>query len=169
MRQVGNEVLHDFHVRQRRDPDLALQLLDRGGAGEPVRAFHVHRARSADALAAGAAEGQGRVDLVLDLDERVEDHRPAFVEVDGVLVVARIGAGVGVVAVDFEGPKPLAFFGLPVAAAGDLAVLGKGEFGHGEPLARGQSLFKAAPRRARGCLRNARRAPPFDRVLRGDA
>jgi hypothetical protein len=47
------------------------------GAGERVGAVDVHRAGAADALAAGAAEGQRRIDLVLDLDQRVEHHRPA--------------------------------------------------------------------------------------------
>ena len=46
-------------------------------AGEVVGAVDVHRARAADALAAGAAEGEGGIDLVLDLDQRVQHHRPA--------------------------------------------------------------------------------------------
>src|SRR3546814_5720482 len=79
-----------FRSRQRRDPDLALHVLDRGGAGEAVAAVHVHRAGAANPLAAGAAEGQRRVLLALDLDERVEDHRAARVEVDVERVVARI-------------------------------------------------------------------------------
>ena len=45
-------------------------------------AADVHRTGAADAFAAGPAEGEGRVDLVFDLDERVEHHRPAGVEVD---------------------------------------------------------------------------------------
>ncbi len=63
----------------------------------------VHCARSADALPAGPAEGQGGVDLVLDLDERVQDHGPALVEVHVVLLHAGLGAGgVRVPAVDGE-------------------------------------------------------------------
>src|SRR4029079_6659633 len=101
-------------MRQRRDLDLAPQIFDRGGAGEAVAPFHVHRAGPADALAARPAEGEGRVDLILDLDQRVEDHRPALVEVDGVTVEARVRAAFGVVAVDFEGPEPFALLGLPL-------------------------------------------------------
>ena len=77
----------------------------------PLRAVHVHRAGAANALAAGAAEGQRRVDLVLDLDQRVEDHRPAVVEIDLERVVARILAAVGIVAVDLEALRPLAALG----------------------------------------------------------
>ena len=46
--------------------------------------------RAADAFAAGAAEGQRRVDLVLDLDQRVQNHRAAGVHVDVVGVGARV-------------------------------------------------------------------------------
>jgi hypothetical protein len=51
------------------------------GAGERVGAVDVHRAGAADAFAAGAAEGQRRVDLVLDLDQRVENHRAEILNV----------------------------------------------------------------------------------------
>jgi len=82
-------------VRQGRDPDLALQILDRGRAGEAVTPIHVHRARAANPLAARAAEGEGRILLALDLDERVQNHRPAIVEIDLERIVARILALVG--------------------------------------------------------------------------
>jgi hypothetical protein len=102
MGEIGHQVLDHVHVRQRGDADFALQILDRGGAGEAVLAVHVHRARTADAFAARTAEGQGRIDLVLDLEQRVEHHRAAFVEIDLELVVARVLAAVGIVAVDGE-------------------------------------------------------------------
>src|SRR4029079_5305962 len=148
-----------LHVRQRRDLDVALEVVDCSRAGQTVRAFHVHRARSANALRTRAAEGQRRVDLILDLDQCVEDHRTAFVEVDGVAVEARVGAAVRVVAGDLEGPEPFAFLGLPGVAFLDLAVLGKREFSQeetpswAEPLARaglqrkGRPLARAAPGR----------------------
>src|SRR3546814_19414189 len=95
--------LHDalpiFHRGQRGDADLTLQILDRGGAGEAVRAVDVHRARSANALAARAAESERRILIGLDLDQRVEDHRPAIVEINLENVVAgrsaerRVGNG----------------------------------------------------------------------------
>src|SRR3546814_391346 len=92
---VRDQVLDHFHVRQRIDRHRALALdrrplwtrvkralrlaglLDRADAGQRVGAVDVHRARTADALAAGAAERQRGVDLVLDLDQRVQDNRPS--------------------------------------------------------------------------------------------
>ena len=58
LRQIGHEVLHDRHVRQRRDAHRAFHLIDRLQAGERVAAIDVHRAGAADPLPAGAAEGQ---------------------------------------------------------------------------------------------------------------
>jgi hypothetical protein len=106
MGEIGDQVLDHFHVRQRGDADVALQVLDRGGAGEAVAAIHVHRAGTADAFAAGAAEGQRRVLLRLHLDQRVEHHRPAGVEIDLERIVARILAAVGIVAIDRELADP---------------------------------------------------------------
>ena len=134
MGHVGDEVLDHFHVRQGRNLHLALHILDRGGAGEAVLAIDIHRARPANPLAARASEGQCRVDLILDLDDRVEHHRPAFVEVDGVMVVTWICAAVGIVAIDFERLEALARLGLILAPLGDLAVLGKRELSHGRLL-----------------------------------
>src|SRR5690606_25553959 len=66
--QVRDQVLDHVHVRQRVDRHLGLVAVrDRAGARQGVGTVDVHRARTADALAAGPPEGQGRVDLVLDL------------------------------------------------------------------------------------------------------
>src|SRR3546814_18361418 len=73
MAEIGNEVLDDPHVRQRIDSRRRIRFLDESCTGQPVRAVHVHGARTADALPAGAPEGQRRIDVVLDPDERVED------------------------------------------------------------------------------------------------
>src|SRR3546814_7489273 len=81
---------------------LFRSLLDRADAGQRVGAVDVHRARTADALAAGAAEGQRGVDLVLDLDQRVQDHRPALVEVDLVGIGARVIVVVRAPAIQLE-------------------------------------------------------------------
>lgn len=73
-------------------------------AGEGVGAVDVHGARTADTLTARAAEGKGRVELILDADEGVEDHGTGLVEIEGVALHARLlGRGVGVPAVDLEG------------------------------------------------------------------
>src|SRR5262249_62020465 len=52
--QVGNEILHDRQVWQRRNPARSrLQAVDRSEAGEVVLAIDVHRARSAHAFTTG--------------------------------------------------------------------------------------------------------------------
>src|SRR5262249_59267053 len=59
--EIGHQVLHHRQVRQRVDADVTAEIGHRGRAGEAVDAVDVHRTRAADPLAAGAAEGQGRV------------------------------------------------------------------------------------------------------------
>ena len=56
------------------------------GAGERVGAVDIHGAGAANAFAAGAAESQRAVDVVLDMDKRVQNHRPAFVEIDRIFI-----------------------------------------------------------------------------------
>ena len=57
---------------------------------------------TADPLPAGTAEGQSRVDLILDVDQRVQHHRTAFVEVYRIFVQMRVFHIVRRPAVDFE-------------------------------------------------------------------
>ncbi len=134
MGEIGNEVLDHVHVRQRRDAHfLARALLDRGGAGKAILAVHVHRTGTANAFAAGATEGQRRIIFILDLQQRVEDHRTAIVEVNLERVIARILTRVGIVAIDLEALDVARTVRRLVghALTGNLAVLGQGEFGHG--------------------------------------
>lgn len=114
--------------------------IDLGEAGKAVAAVDGHGTGAADALAAGAAEGEGGVDLVLDLDEGVEDHGAALVEVD--LVVLELGLGwvVWVPAVDGEG---LGFGG------GGGAGLGFGGEGAGEGGGGGEGSAEEAGRHER--------------------
>lgn len=78
------QVLHHVHVRQRIDLGglVQVRIVDLRDTGQRVRTADVHRARAADALTAGSSEGERRVDLILDLDQRVQYHRTARVEVD---------------------------------------------------------------------------------------
>ncbi len=71
-------------------------------AGEPIRAIYIHGAGTADALTTRAAKSQRRIDLVLDPEEGIEDHRPAIIEIHYECLDARILAGTRVVAVDLE-------------------------------------------------------------------
>lgn len=99
---VHDQVLDDEHVRQRRDRRGG-PVGDLGEAGEAVAAVDVHGAGPADALAAGPPEGEGRIDLVLDLDEGVEDHGAALPEVDLVVLELRLRGVVRGPPVDREG------------------------------------------------------------------
>ena len=72
-------VMPSVHVRQGVDLGrFRVALLNVREACQRVRAINVHRARATDALAARAAEGEGRVLLVLDLDQSIQDHRTAL-------------------------------------------------------------------------------------------
>src|SRR3546814_1910391 len=111
------------------------------GLGEAVRAVDVHRARSANALAARAAESERRILIGLDLDQRVEDHRPAIVEINLENVVAGIFARIGIVAVDLETLHARRIAArLVLLALPDDAVLGRSE----EHTSELQSLMRIA-------------------------
>src|SRR6478672_1004221 len=98
--EVRHEVLDHRLMRQRIDLHRAiLHVVHRPGAGQRVLAVDVHGAGAADALAAGAAEGQRRIDIVLDPDQAVQDHRAAIVGVDVIGVDAWILAVVRIPAV----------------------------------------------------------------------
>ena len=79
---TGYEILDDVHVGQR------IYLGGFGGvrvdpaeAGEGVGTVDVHGARAADPLATRPPEGQRRIQLVLDLDQTVQQHRTARIQV----------------------------------------------------------------------------------------
>ena len=63
---VDDEVLDDRQPGQRRDRDLAAQLVDADLAGQPVAAVDQHRVRAAHAVGARAPERQRAVLLPLD-------------------------------------------------------------------------------------------------------
>ena len=118
-------------MRQRINCDVAFHFVDVLGASKRIGAIDVHRATAAHAFAAGPAEGQGRIYLVLDLDQRVQDHRPALAQVDLEGVEARVFAAVGIPTVNLElsdpggarrGGEGLAFF--------DLGIGRQREFNH---------------------------------------
>src|SRR6516165_3450198 len=130
--EVGNQVLYYGLMRQRIDLDRAVfDVVHRLGAGERVLTVDVHRAGAANAFAAGAAEGEGRIDVVLDPDQAIEHHRAAVVDVDVIGVGARILPVVRIPAIDLElarlgGTRRLR----PGFASGDPRVFRKCEFNH---------------------------------------
>jgi hypothetical protein len=82
MRQVGNEVLDDPHVVQRKHRRALARIGYESRARQPVRAVGIHGTGAADAFAARTAKGEGRIDFVLDPDQNVQNHRSAVVEID---------------------------------------------------------------------------------------
>lgn len=73
-------------------------------ASKGVLSIDVHGTAAANALPATPPEGQGGVQLVLDPDQRIEDHGSSLIEIQGVLLHTRLlGRCVGVPAVDLEG------------------------------------------------------------------
>ena len=66
--EIRNEILDYRQVWQRIDPNHAVDIVRRHGAGERVGPVDVHGAGAADSLAAGTAEGERRIDDVLDPD-----------------------------------------------------------------------------------------------------
>jgi hypothetical protein len=55
-------------------------------ACQGVHTPYVHGAGSTDSFTTRTTEGQGRVMLVLDLDQGIQDHRANSVQVEGVLL-----------------------------------------------------------------------------------
>lgn len=104
VRQVRYQVLDDVGVRQGVDLDIGRGLGgDSAQAGQGVLAVDVHGTAAADALSATPSEGQGRVLLVLDLNQGVQDHGARLVEVNGVgLKLGLLGRGIGIPSVDLE-------------------------------------------------------------------
>ena len=90
LRQVRNEVLDDVSVRQGVNVALRRILVNTAQAGKRVHTINVHGTASADALTAGASEGQRRVLLVLDLKKRVKHHGTCLVQIELVRLHPRL-------------------------------------------------------------------------------
>src|SRR4029079_6082490 len=119
-------------MRQRVDLLRSLDVLQAPQAREGIGSVDGHRARAADTLAARAAEGERRVDLILDLDESVENHRPAALVILSRAVYVSVLVALGVPAVDAKLlPRFLVLRLVPGLAALDLGVPRKRELNHG--------------------------------------
>ena len=85
---IYDQVLEDEHVAQRSDECWFAEIgVDFPDAGQCVQPVAVHRAGPADAFPAGAPEGQSGVEVVLDVQQRIEVHRRDLLEIN---VVAHI-------------------------------------------------------------------------------
>lgn len=76
-------------------------------ASKRVHAVDVHGTAAANTLSATPAESQGRVQLVLDPHQSIEDHGSGLVQVEGIGLHARLlGRGIWVPPVNLEGLHP---------------------------------------------------------------
>ena len=100
----GKPVRGPLTVRQRVNLlRLGLVPVDPTQTRQRIHAINVHRARATDALPARTPERQRRIQVILDLDERIQHHRSAFRQVDLVRLQRRLfRRRVRVPAVDFE-------------------------------------------------------------------
>lgn len=105
MCQVRDKVLDDVGVRKRVDLDVGSSLSrDSAQASKSVLSVDVHGAATADTLTATSSKCQGRVELVLDSDKGIENHRSSLVEVQRVgLKTGLLAGSIGVPSVDLEG------------------------------------------------------------------
>ena len=99
MREIRDQVLNNSHICQRINRRRRAQIGNEPRACEPVRAIHIHGARTADALATRATEGKRRVHVVLNPEESVQNHRAAIVEIDFEGIETWVLAGVRLVAI----------------------------------------------------------------------
>jgi len=83
--EVGDEVLHDVHVGKGVNLCvLTLIAVDATEARESILAVNIHCAGTTNTLSTRATKSECRIYLILDFDERIENHRTALIEVDDV-------------------------------------------------------------------------------------
>ena len=132
--EIRHEVLYDRHVRQRRNRDgRAGNLVPALGAGNGITTANIHRAGAANAFPARPAEGERRVDISLDIDQDVQNHRAAFVHIDKVRIPARILAAFRIITVNLEFLDVAVLRLWPGLSVFDLGVLWKRQLNHFVP------------------------------------
>jgi len=78
---IWHEIFDDVHVRQGIDFRGFGWIVDRAKTRQSVAAVDVHRTRTANAFATRASEGETGVEIILDVDQRVQNHRPTLVQI----------------------------------------------------------------------------------------
>lgn len=106
---VGDQILQNVHVGQGVNLRRRFAIVvDVGQTRERVGSLNVHRAATANPFPARPSKGQRGILLVLDLEQGVQYHRTAIVEIDGIR--AQVGFLVfllGIPSVDLEVLDPL--------------------------------------------------------------
>lgn len=91
MGQVRNQITNNIHVRQR----INLLGLGEGGVdaaktGKGVVTVNVHGTGTANTFTARTSESEGGILLILNLEQSVQNHRTAVVQVDVVCLELRL-------------------------------------------------------------------------------
>lgn len=102
---VRNQILNHKHMWKRVDLGALRGIrIDFTDTSQGVLPADIHRTRSADSFTATSSEGERWIHFVLDLDQRVENHSTALVEIDVELLHGRLCSwSLRIEAVDFEG------------------------------------------------------------------
>ena len=101
--QVRDQVLDHRLMRQWRDgDDFGRHLIPAARAGNCIVSANIHCAGPANALTARATEGQRRIDLILDVDQDIQDHRATIGNVHEEAVPAGLFSVFRTVAIDAE-------------------------------------------------------------------
>src|SRR5262249_7488370 len=120
-------------MRQWIDPHRGPRIVDCFGTSQRVGAIDVHRAGAADALTAGAAEGERWINGILNPDQCIENHRPAIIAVNIISVDTWILAILRIAAINAEFTYMCRMWrARPPLAFGDLRILRQREFDHGK-------------------------------------
>mmetsp|Transcript_5135 Transcript_5135/g.7816 ORF Transcript_5135/g.7816 Transcript_5135/m.7816 type:complete len:254 (+) Transcript_5135:273-1034(+) len=99
---VWHQVAMHVHVWERVDAGGVLGVGDPAQARQGVGPLDVHGTGPTDAFATRLAECKGRVLLSFNLDQGVQNHRPALLQVNGVGGHIGLATVVGVPSVDLE-------------------------------------------------------------------
>jgi hypothetical protein len=81
---IGDQVFNDIHVREGVNFGGGSAGINVRQTGQGVGAVDIHGAGPANAFAAGPAKGERGVLFILDLNEGIQDHGSAVVQIDGV-------------------------------------------------------------------------------------
>jgi len=89
--QIRYQILHDICVWQWVDPRL-LRCVCRNSAqtSQCIDPVDIHRTAPTNTLSAASSEGQGRVNLILYPNQRVQNHRACFVQIESVCLHPRL-------------------------------------------------------------------------------
>ena len=109
---VDDQVFQDEHEHERRDHTFLVVVFgNTTKAGKVMASIDVHGAGAADTFSARATEAESWVDLILDLDKGIKEHRSTLFRVDVVSDISWAIIGVvRVAAIDVDALHVLFLF-----------------------------------------------------------